>query len=84
MEDDSKDFIKFKDIKGVLVLVVLEDGTHQVLTNRKTELTVLKVIENLSTNLKLNLIETPFEGLEIEYPGDVQSFQDYIKDLKKR
>jgi len=84
MAEESKDFIKFKDIKHVLVLVGLEDGTHQVLTNRKTELTILKIIENLSTNLKLNLIETPLEGLDMEYPDDVQSFQDYLKELSKR
>jgi hypothetical protein len=84
MAEESTDFIKFKDIKGVLVLVALGDGTHQVLTNRKTELTILKIIENLSTNLKLNLVETPLAGIEIDFPDDVQSFQDYIKNPKKR
>jgi hypothetical protein len=80
---ENKNTIHLKDIKGVLVIIQLEDGAHQVITTRKAEAIALNIITQHSPGMSLNVVEEPLEGLSIEYAEGQQSFEDYFKESRK-
>jgi hypothetical protein len=69
--------ITIKDVKGLVVIVQLENGVHQVVTARRIEWAVLNLITQLSPEGRLCLIEVPMEGISIDYPEGCETFEQY-------